>query len=87
VPQGITTSSDAPGSGVYEDRKAVLVSWYSTGVDGEKGVRISFVNRTDPLNPGYRHVLLVEPYTSGGVHSYRAVNIHAGARLRPGGLR
>ncbi|GIG00856.1 hypothetical protein [Catellatospora citrea] len=78
IPQGITTSSDALDAGVYEDRKAVLVSWYSTGVDGQKGVRVSFVNRTDPLAPVYRHVLLVEPYTSGGVHSYRPVTIHAG---------
>lgn len=78
IPQGITTSSDALDTGIYEDRKAVLVSWYSTGVDGEKGVRVSFVNRTDPLNPVYRHVLLVEPYVSGGVTTFRAVNIHAG---------
>ncbi len=78
MPQGITTSSDALDSGVYEDRKAVLVSWYSTAVDGEKGVRVSFVNRTDPLAPRYRHVLLVEPYTSGGVHSFRPINVHAG---------
>jgi hypothetical protein len=78
IPQGITTSDDALEAGTYEDRKAVLVSWYSDGVDGEKGVRISFVNRTDPLNPVYRHVLLVEPYMSGGRPTYRAVNIHAG---------
>ncbi|MCP2323041.1 hypothetical protein HDA40_001548 [Hamadaea flava] len=78
TPQGITTSSDAYADGLYEDRKAVLVSWYSTGVDGEKGVRVSFVDRTDPLTPKYRHVLLVEPYTSGGVHSFRAINVHAG---------
>lgn len=78
IPQGITTSSDALTDGVYEERKAVLVSWYSTGVDGEKGVRVSFVNRTDPLNPVYRHVLLVEPYVANGVTTFRAVNIHAG---------
>ncbi|QFZ23101.1 hypothetical protein [Saccharothrix syringae] len=80
-PQGITTSSDAYDDGLYQGRKVVLVSWYGleNGTAADKGARISFVDRTDPLKPVYRHVLLVEPTTSGGQPSFASTDPnHAG---------
>ena len=79
VPQGITTSADALGSGTYEDRRVLLASWYSTGVDGiDKGIRVSFVDLSDPVTPKYRHVLLVQPALVNGLPSFTPVRIHAG---------
>lgn len=78
-PQGVTTSSDAYGAGRYENRDVVLASWYDHADDGiQKGARISFVDWTNKSSPRYRHTLLVEPYTSGGQPTFRAVSIHAG---------
>jgi hypothetical protein len=80
IPQGVTTTADAYGSGTYEGVTAILVSWYDNGSDGiDRGVRVSFVDYTVPCTPSYRHVLLVEPYDrSDGQVSYRTVNVHAG---------
>ncbi len=78
-PQGITTSSDASENGLYGGRKLVLVSWYDKQTAPEKGVRVSFIDRTDPLKPVYRHVLLAEPAaTAAGQPSFKAIDIHAG---------
>lgn len=79
-PQGITTTADALGTGQYDGVTAILVSWYDDGSDGiDRGVRVSFVDYSDPTAPAYRHALLVEPYDrSDGRVSYRAVNNHAG---------
>lgn len=79
MPQGITTSADAYQAGDYEGETVILVSWYDDGSDGiDRGVRVSFVDYSTPSAPTYRHVLLVEPITSGGQPSFRAINIHAG---------
>lgn len=86
IPQGITTSADAYDAGTYEGRDAVLVSWYDSGTAPAKGVRISFVDRTTPTKPVYRHVLLVEPITSGSNASYKAISIHAGGIMWYGNL-
>ncbi len=90
-PQGITTSADYHDDGVYNGRKVILVSWYDhNDPTNGKGVRISFVDMTDPSAPTYRHVLLVEPYyesTGGaGVPDFRAVNVHAGGIMWYGDL-
>ncbi len=79
-PQGITTTADAYEAGQYEGETVILVSWYDSADDGiNKGVRVSFVDWSNPSSPRYRHVLLVEPYrTSSGQPSFRSVNIHAG---------
>ncbi|WP_020421068.1 hypothetical protein [Amycolatopsis sp. ATCC 39116] len=75
-PQGVTTTADAYGDGLYEGRTAVLASWYYAGSGTNKGVRVSFV---DYSTLKYRHVLLVEPYTnSAGQPDFRAVTVHAG---------
>ncbi|MBD0674162.1 hypothetical protein [Streptomyces sp. CBMA156] len=96
VPQGVTTSADALGSGVWGGKRVVLVSWYfDTDPDGDgvpdfpvnKGVRVSFVDHSDPAAPRYRHVLLVEPMrTAGGAYSYAPVQRHAGGILWYGNL-
>ncbi|MFC5667134.1 hypothetical protein ACFP3U_29735 [Kitasatospora misakiensis] len=97
VPQGVTTSADALGSGVWGGKRVVLVSWYfDTDPDNNpntpnlpvnKGVRVSFVDHTDHLKPRYRHVLLVEPVkTAGGAYSYAPVQRHAGGILWYGNL-
>ncbi len=85
-PQGITTSSDAYDDGLYDNRKLVLVSWYDKQTAPAKGVRVSFVDRTDPLKPVYRHVLLAEPATANGLASFKAVNVHAGGMFLYGSL-
>lgn len=85
-PQGITTSSDAYDNGLYDGRKLVLVSWYDKDTAPEKGIRVSFVDRTDPLLPVYRHVLLAEPATAGGLASFKAIDGHAGGILLYGNL-
>jgi hypothetical protein len=79
TPQGITSTADAYDAATYEGATAILVSWYDDGSDGvDRGVRVSFVDYSDPAAPTYRHVLLVEPVSSGGQPSFRTVNVHAG---------
>lgn len=78
-PQGISTTADAYGSGTYDGRTALFVSWYYNGSGTNKGVRVSFVDYATPSAPKYRHVLLVEPYTnSAGQPDFRPVTVHAG---------
>ncbi len=80
IPQGVTTTADALETGQYDGVTAILVSWHDDGSGGiDRGVRVSFVDYSDPTAPTYRHALLVEPYDrSDGRVSYRAVKIHAG---------
>lgn len=79
-PQGITTSADAEADGTYQGSAAILVSWYDNGTDGvNRGVRVSFIDRSTTGTPTYRHVLLVEPYQrADGQPSFRPIDIHAG---------
>lgn len=75
-PQGITTSADYHDDGLYNGRKVILASWYDKG---DRGVRVSFVDMTNPNQPVYRHVLLVEPYGGSAAPNFRALTgIHAG---------
>ena len=87
-PQGITTSSDAYGSGTYDGKRINLVSWYDHADDGiDKGVRVSVSNLSASASaPPYRHVLLVEPSGTTSSPSYRPVNIHAGGLMWYGNL-
>lgn len=78
-PQGISSTADAYGSGTYQGRTALFVSWYYKGSGTDKGVRVSFVDYENPGAPRYRHVLLVEPYSdSSGRPNFRPVTVHAG---------
>lgn len=78
-PQGISSTADAYGSGTYEGRTALFVSWYYNGTGTNKGVRMSFVDYENPAAPRYRHVLLVQPHTdSAGRPDFRPVTVHAG---------
>lgn len=90
IPQGITTSADALGAGLWPagGKRVVLVSWYfETDPDGngtddfplDKGIRVTFVDYTSAAAPVYRHVLLVEPVRgAGGTFTYEPVRKHAG---------
>jgi hypothetical protein len=103
VPQGVTTSADAFGDGLYPisgRNKIILVSWYfetdpspapvGDGVDEyalDKGIRLTFVDYSDPSTPRYQHVLLVEPITtSEGMHSFAPIRKHAGGIMWYGDL-
>ncbi|EQD83881.1 hypothetical protein A8924_6107 [Saccharopolyspora erythraea NRRL 2338] len=81
MPQGITGSWDAAAGGGTSAR-GLLVSWYDAQNLG-KGVRISFVDNSDPANVRYRHALLVEP-TAGD--DFRGVTVPDGKSLHAGGI-
>ncbi len=82
VPQGITGSADATG-GLVAGRRVVVVSFYfdtdaaPAGSD-DKGVRLAFVDVTDPTKPTYRFALLVAPTGTAAAPSFAPVSIHAG---------
>jgi hypothetical protein len=79
-PQGITTSADALDTGIYQDKKVILIDWYDkTGLG--KGVRVSFIDRTAPGAASYRNALLVEPFMDAGNPSFRAVGVHGGGLM------
>lgn len=79
VPQGITGSPDADPSGLVEGRRWAVTSFYfDEDADPDlapKGVRLAFVDITDPAAPAYRFVLLVAPEPGP---SWSAIPIHAG---------
>lgn len=77
TPQGITGTADADPSGLVEGNRAVVVSFYDDPPAGETndGVRLAFVNLTDPDQPRYRFVLLVAPKAGP---SFDPVRVHAG---------
>jgi hypothetical protein len=87
-PQGITTSSDALGEGLYDGKRINLVSWYDHAEDGiDKGVRISVSNLSASASaPPYRHILLVEPSGTTSAPSYKPVTVHAGGIMWYGNL-
>ncbi|MFA1545548.1 hypothetical protein [Actinomadura chokoriensis] len=84
-PQGLTTSADHLAEGTYNGREVQLLSWYSKH-EKNKGVRISFVDMSDPSAPAYRHVLLVEPTGSTLTPNFTEVKIHAGGIMWYGDL-
>ncbi|MFF8968949.1 hypothetical protein [Streptomyces sp. NPDC014995] len=99
IPQGVTTSADAFGNGLYPaggGNRVVLVSWFfetdpdADGVDEyplDKGMRLTFVDYNDPAAPRYQHVLLVEPVTTAtGAPSFSPVRKHAGGIMWYGDL-
>jgi hypothetical protein len=80
-PQGITTTADADASGSYDQSTGIVVSWHddSGAYAGTHGIRLSFVNYSNPSAPTYREVLLVTPgTTSDGKLTYDQVDLHAG---------
>ncbi|MET7697613.1 hypothetical protein [Streptomyces sp. NPDC005485] len=99
IPQGVTTSADAYGNGLYPEggsNKVVLVSWYfETDPDGDgvdeyaldKGLRLTFVDYNTASTPTYRHILLVEPVrTATGAYSFNPIRKHAGGIMWYGNL-
>ena len=83
IPQGLSGSADASADGLVAGRRMIAVSWYydselHPGSTGEKGVRISWVDVTDPDAPRYRMALLVDPTGSPAAPDFAPVQIHAG---------
>lgn len=81
IPQGITGSADASPTGLVDGKRVVVVSWYYTPPAGstyEKGVRLAFVDVTNPQVPTYRFALLVEPTGTPQAPSVAPITIHAG---------
>lgn len=83
IPQGISGSADASEDGLVAGRRMIAVSWYydieqHAGSTGEKGVRISWVDVTDPDAPRYRMALLVDPTGTPDAPDFAPVQIHAG---------
>lgn len=81
IPQGITGSADARPAGLVDGRRIVAASWYYTPPAGstyEKGVRIAFLDVTDPAAPTYRFALLVEPKGTPQAPTFAPVVLHAG---------
>ena len=73
-PQGMTGSSDAYASGLYNGRRLQLISWYhKTNDRPTKGARVSMAEITNN-GVSYRHLLLVVPTLAGGQTSYKALH-------------
>ncbi len=77
IPQGITGTPDADATGLVGGKRIVLVSFYEDTTLG-KGVRVAFVDVTNPAAPRYRFALLVEPSGSAAAPSFAPVDSHAG---------
>jgi hypothetical protein len=90
IPQGITGSADASPTALVEGRRVLAVSfyWNDDAAPGEphKGVRLAFVDVTDPSAPAYRFVLLVEPIHGANGPDFKAIPIHAGGLAWVGDL-
>lgn len=85
IPQGLTGSTDgsASANGQIGGKSVLVISWYydidkDPGSKQKKGVRLAFVDATNPAKPAYRFVLLVEPTGTAVAPSYGPVNVHAG---------
>ena len=77
----IGATSSASPTGLVDGRRVVVVSWYYTPPSGstyEKGVRLAFVDVTDPQAPTYRFALLVEPKGTPAAPDFAPITIHAG---------
>lgn len=77
----------------YQGYDVTLISWHHTiksggkNVDGPKGARITFIDRSKPNNVRYRHVLLVLGYKdSSGKANFRTQTLHAGGIMWYGNL-
>jgi hypothetical protein len=83
TPQGITGSHDASPSGTWLGKYVYIASWHHTGDDF---ARITVVDNSPGGPPTYNHVLLVDPYGSGGSANFRAVGDPSSPRTPvPGG--
>lgn len=79
-PQGVSWADSAATGGV-DGRSILVTSWYARDRRwrGSQGARLTFVDYTDPQNPRYRHVLLVEAVPDRrGRPGLRPVLVHAG---------
>lgn len=78
-PQGITGSADHIANGLVNGRNVLIVSWYDrTAGAANRGVRVSFVDITNPRAVVYRHVLLVH-LTAGAPRITMDIEpVHAG---------
>ena len=82
-PQGLTTSAESTHAGQgLSGRTVVLAAWYAKGRfrRADSASRVSILDLTDPTDPRYTHVLLVEPQRSWRIGRWRPapVRVHAG---------
>lgn len=78
IPQGITGKRNGEQNA---SKKYLIVSWYNkekenSDYNGNKGVRLSFIDVTDMDNISYRHVLIVQPSNNPTI--FEPIPIHAG---------
>ena len=68
--------------------RVVVVGWYHVPPSGavDKGVRLAFVDVTDPQKPAYRFALLVEPKGTTSAPTFAPVTLHAGGLAWVGDL-
>jgi hypothetical protein len=83
IPQGLSGSADAAASGLVDGKSVIVVAWYydlakDPGETQKKGVRVAFVDVSNPAKPTYRFALLVEPTGTVDEPNFGPVNIHAG---------
>jgi len=86
IPQGLTGSPDARSDGLVDGKRVALTTWYYDAASdpssvGNKGVRISLADATNPADVNYRLLLLVEPFDDGGRPNFREIPIHAGGAV------
>ncbi|WP_051301423.1 hypothetical protein [Actinomadura rifamycini] len=82
-PQGVTTVADMQSDQRWGDSpQQLIVSWYDHNdlTGGQRGARISFVDRT---TGAYRHVLLVYPKRAGDTIDYETVRVSQDSSKKP----
>lgn len=78
-PQGITGSGDASPTGLVDGKRVLIVTFYDKGdSEDRKGVRIAFVDITNPAAIKYRFALLVTVRDNAGRTELDPVKVHAG---------
>jgi len=78
-PQGITGSGDANATGLVAGKRVLVVTFYDKGDSEErKGVRVAFVDITNPKAIKYRFALLVTVRDNAGRTELEPVKVHAG---------
>ncbi|MFJ5520418.1 hypothetical protein ACIQB4_25600 [Streptomyces griseoluteus] len=83
TPQGLTGSHDASPDGTWRGHYVYIASWHFSD---NTFARITVVDNSPGAPTTYNHIMLVDPYGSGGSANFRAVgNPSSPASPAPGG--